>query len=187
MRDIDEAERYLAEQGFDYVRFEQPDLHGMSRGKTVPARHFRHYAEQGLNFLGGLLGLDLQGRVASGTGYLEERNFADSLVFPDLSTLAPVPWAERTARVLADPPPTTRVAYLDEAATMLPRTLDEALAAFEADQALRDHLGEEFVHLFLAVKHHEIARARAGIPDYDRPEWPDVVTPWERQNLFEYL
>src|SRR5262249_50067428 len=52
---------------------------------------------------GGLLGLDAQGGVAPGSGYLEERNFADSLIFPDLATLAPVPWAERTARVLADP------------------------------------------------------------------------------------
>jgi glutamine synthetase len=452
MRDIDEAEGYLAEQGFDYVRFEQPDLHGLSRSKTVPARHFRHYAGNGLNFVGAVLGFDAQGGVAAGTGYLEERKFADSLLFPDLSTFAPVPWAERTARVLADPqwydgsplraaprhlakrmlgqvgdmgytvrsgieyelylvdatsgrpvfeginmfwtvrnnfdhgfvnglldalhatgvdvitsnaeygpgqmeinyapatgiraaddafvfknavkelaqqhglmasfmtkpyadqsasgshyhhslldrdgrnafadpgtpdglsalarhwiggqmahapalaaiaapsvnctkryklfsfapmnvtwgyedrtaalrvkgargaethlenrmpcagsnpylvmaavlaagidgaergleppPPTAQVAYVDETATRLPRTLDDAVAAFEADGALRDRLGEEFVHLFLAVKRHEIAKARAAIPDYDQPEWPDVVTPWERENLFEYL
>lgn len=453
MRDIDEAEGFLAEHGFDYVRFDQPDLHGMSRSKTVPMRHFRHYAEHGLNFLGGLLGLDLQGGVASGTGYLEERNFADSLIYPDVATLAPVPWAERTARVLADPrwydgtaleaaprhiarrmlgelgdlgyvlrsgfeyelylidassgrpsfegiqifwtvrnnfdqefvtwmldslhatgvdiitsnveygpgqmeinfapstgiaaaddafvfknavkelaqqrgrmasfmtkpyvdqsasgshyhhcllhrdgggnafvdpdtvdglselarhwiggqmthapalaalaaptincakryklysfapmnvtwgyedrtaalrvkgargaethlenrmpcagsnpylvmaamlaagldgveraleppPPTTQIAYADDAAAKLPRTLDEALAAFEADQPLRDRLGQEFFHLFTAVKRHEIAKARAAIPEYETPEWPDVVTPWERQHLFEYL
>ncbi len=453
MRDIDEAEGFLAEHGFDYVRFEQPDLHGMSRSKTVPVRHFRRFAEDGLNFLGGLLGLDLQGGVASGTGYLEERNFADSLIFADASTLIPVPWAERTARVIADPrwydgtplaaaprhlarrqleqllhlgyvlrsgfeyelylidgatgrpsfegiqifwtvrnnfdqefvtrlhdclhatgvdiitsnaeygpgqmeinfapsmgmgaaddafvfknavkelaqqrglvagfmtkpygdqsasgshyhhsllereglgnafvdpdaadglsklaghwiagqlahapalaaiaaptincakryklfsfapmnvtwgyedrtaalrvkgvrgaethlenrmpcagsnpnlvmaaviaagldgveraleppPPTTQVAYLDATATKLPRTLDEALAAFEADGTLCERLGEEFCHLFLAVKRHEIAKARAAIPEYDTPEWPDVVTPWERQHLFEYL
>src|SRR2546421_5581741 len=103
MQTIQEVEAHLASEGFEYVRFEQPDLHGMSRGKTVPAAHFRHYAEQGLNFLGGLLGLDAQGGVAAGTGYLEERRFADSLLFPDLDTLTRVPWAERTARVLADP------------------------------------------------------------------------------------
>jgi glutamine synthetase len=103
METIQEAEQHLAREGFEYVRFEQPDLHGLSRGKTVPTRHFRHFAENGLNFLGGLLGLDAQGGVASGTGYLEERNFADSLIFPDLTTLTSVPWAERTARILADP------------------------------------------------------------------------------------
>jgi glutamine synthetase len=453
METIQEAEAYLARTGAEYVRFEQPDLHGMSRGKTVPARHFRHYAEHGLNFLGGLLGLDLQGGVASGTGYLEERNFADSLIFPDLSTLAPVPWADRTARVLADPlwydgrpleaaprhlarrlldrlermgyllrggfeyelylvkadtrepafdgiqifwtvrnnfdqgfvtwmldslavtgvdiitsnveygpgqmeinfapsmglaaadrafvfknavkelaqqrgylasfmtkpypdqsasgchfhhsllhrdgganaffdlrqqdgltdlarrwiagqmtharaiaalaaptvncakrfklfsfapmnvtwgyedrtaalrvkgargpethlenrmpcagsnpylvmaaviaagldgmerqleppDPTTQVAYADEAAAKLPRTLDESLAAFEEDRALCACLGEEFVKLFLAVKRHETHKARSAVPEYGRDEWPDVVTDWEREHLFEYL
>ena len=453
METIQEAEEHLAEEGFEYVRFEQPDLHGMSRGKTVPARHFRHYAENGLNFLGGLLGLDAQGGVASGTGYLEERNFADSLIFPDLATMAPVPWAERTARVLADPrwydgqplragprhlarlqlkrlallgyelrsgfeyecylvhagtrapafegiqifwtvrnnfdpffmtwlldslqqtgvdiitsnveygpgqmeinfaprlgldaadqafvfknalkelcqqrgylasfmtkpyadqsasgghfhhsllrrdcgenafadpaaadglsqlarhwiagqmaharalsaiaaptvncakryklfsfapmnvtwghedrtvalrvkgargaethledrmpcagsnpylvlaavvaagldgverkleppPPTTAIAYADKVSPKLPATLDAALAAFEQDQVLGASLGEEFVKLFLAVKRHEIQKGRSAVPEYGRADWSDVVTDWERDNLFEYL
>jgi glutamine synthetase len=453
METIQEVEEHLASEGFAYVRFEQPDLHGMSRGKTVPARHFRHYAENGLNFLGGLLGLDAQGGVAPGTGYLEERSFADSLIFPDLPTLAPVPWAERTARVLADPrwydgeplqaaprhlarlqldrlaslgyelrsgfeyecylvhagtrepafegiqifwtvrnnfdqgfvtwlldslqqtgvdlitanveygpgqmeinfaprlgldapdqafvfknavkelaqqrgylasfmtrpyadqsasgchyhhsllrreggenafadpgaadglsklarhwiggqmaharalaaiaaptvncakryklysfapmnvtwghedrtaalrvkgargpethlenrmpgagsnpylvlaavvaagldgvereleppAPAAGLAYGDEAAPKLPTTLDEALTAFERDEALGASLGEEFVKLFLAVKRHEIQKGRAAIPEYGRADWPDVVTDWERENLFEYL
>jgi len=453
MATIQEAEAHLSAEGFDYVRFEQPDLHGMSRGKTVPAAHFRHYAEHGLNFLGGLLGLDAQGGVASGTGYLEERNFADSLIFPDLETMAVVPWAERTARVLADPrwydgqplqaaprhlarrqlerlhelgyelrsgfeyelyladaetrepafegiqifwtvrnnfdqpfvtglldslratgvdiitsnveygpgqmeinfaprmgvaaadqafvfknavkevaqqhgylasfmtkpyadqsasgchyhhsllhrdgganafldadaadglselarhwiggqmahasalaaivaptincakryklfsfapmnatwghedrtaalrvkgtrgrdtrlenrmpcagsnpylvmaavvaagldgiqrrleppPPTTQVAYADERSPKLPATLDDALSAFEEDDALGACLGEEFVKLYLAVKRHEIKKARTAIPEYSRADWPDVVTDWERENLFEYL
>ncbi len=75
----------------------------MSRSKTVPIRHFRHFAETGLNFLGGLLGLDLQGGVALGTGYLEDRQFADSLIFPDFSTVTSVPWAPETAKVICDP------------------------------------------------------------------------------------
>jgi len=453
MPTIQEAETHFSAEGFDYVRFEQPDLHGMSRGKTVPVAHFRHYAEHGLNFLGGLLGLDAQGGVAGGTGYLEERNFADSLIFPDLDTIAVVPWAERTARVLADPrwydgqplqaaprhlarrqldrltelgyelrsgfeyelylvdaetrepafdgiqifwtvrnnfdqpfvnklldslratgvdiitsnveygpgqmeinfaprmgvaaadqafvfknavkevaqqhgylasfmtkpyadqsasgchyhhslvrregganaffdedaadglselarhwiggqmaharaltalvaptincakryklfsfapmnvtwghedrtaalrvkgargretrlenrmpcagsnpylvmaavvaagldgvqrrleppPPTTAVAYADERSPKLPTTLDEAVAAFEEDETLSACLGEEFVKLFLAVKRHEIQKARSAIPEYGRADWPEVVTDWERENLFEYL
>jgi glutamine synthetase len=453
MQTIEEVEAHLASERLDYVRFEQPDLHGLSRGKTVPAGHFRHYAEHGLNFLGGLLGLDAQGGVAPGTGYLEERNFADSLIFPDLATLAVVPWAERTARVLADPrwydgqplqaaprhlarrqlerldgmgyalrsgfeyelyladaatrepafegiqifwtvrnnfdqrfvtalldalratgvdiitsnveygpgqmeinfapamglaaadtafvfknavkevaqlngylasfmtkpyadqsasgchyhhsllhrdggenafadagapdglselarhwiggqmaharalaaiaapsincakryklfsfapmnvtwghedrtaalrvkgargretrlenrmpcagsnpylvmaavvaagldgvqrrleppPPTTTVAYADEESPKLPATLDQAVAAFEQDEALAACLGEEFVKLFLAVKRHEIQKARTQVPEYGRADWPDLVTDWERTHLFEYL
>lgn len=101
--DLREAEAFLADGEYLFVRFEQTDLHGLSRSKTVPASHFRRYAEDGLNFFGGLLGLDLQGGVAPGTGYMEERNFADMLIRPDFATLGPVPWALGTARVICRP------------------------------------------------------------------------------------
>jgi|SRR5947209_14079281 len=100
---LDDAQVFLHHGGFDYVRFEQTDLHGLTRAKTVPAGHFRHFAETGLNFFGGLLGLDAQSGVAPDTGYMAERHFQDHLIRPDLSTLAPIPWLPRTARVLAEP------------------------------------------------------------------------------------
>jgi glutamine synthetase len=100
---VDDASRFLEDGDYDYVRFEQTDLHGMSRSKTVPSRHFSHFAEQGLNFFGGLLGLDIQAGVAPGTGYMDERNFQDHLVWPSPDTLAPVPWMPGTARVLTEP------------------------------------------------------------------------------------
>ncbi|MBV9280929.1 MAG: glutamine synthetase [Chloroflexi bacterium] len=450
---LEAAERFFEDGGFDFVRFEQTDLHGMSRSKTVPVRHFWHFAEHGLNFFGGLLGLDLQAGVAPGTGYMDERNFQDQLVWPQLETLAPVPWMERTARVIVEPSwydgspaaagpryllrqmldrldgmgyavrsgfeyevylvdaetrepifpgieifwtlrnnfdplfmtellegmdvagvdiitanaeygpgqmeinyapalgvaaadlaftfrnglkelaqnhgymasfmtkpfadqsasgchyhqsllhkesgenalydesapdglsdlarhwiggqmaharalttlvaptvncakryklfsfapmnvtwgyedrttairikgarraethvenrtpcagsnpylvaagmlaagidgitrrieppaPTTQIAYLDEAAPRLPQTLDESLQAFEEDEDLQTYFGKEFVQLFLAVKRHEIGKARTALPEYDSADWPAMVTEWERQNLFEYL
>jgi glutamine synthetase len=101
--DLDEAVSFLEDGGYEYIRFAQTDLHGMSRSKTVPVRHFRHFAEDGLNFFGGLLGLDLQAGVAPGTGYMDERRFADQLIYPDLNTLAPVPWLPAMARVLCEP------------------------------------------------------------------------------------
>jgi glutamine synthetase len=101
--ELAEAEAFLENGHYEFVRFEQPDLHGLSRSKIIPVRHFRRFAEHGLNFFGGLLGLDLQSGVASGTGYMDERNFADHLIWPDPHTMAPVPWAENTARVIADP------------------------------------------------------------------------------------
>lgn len=96
------AER-LAADGVEFVRFEQSDTHGISRSKTVPTRHFRHFAEGGLNFLLGQLGFDVQGFVAPNTGYLEELGFPDSRLFPDASTYSVLPWADRTARVLCEP------------------------------------------------------------------------------------
>src|SRR5438309_1609223 len=97
------AEGFFEDGGFEYVRFEQTDLHGLSRSKIVPARHFRRFAENGLNFFGGLLGLDLQGGISSGTGYMEERRYQDQVIWPDPRTLAPVPWIAKTARVLSEP------------------------------------------------------------------------------------
>jgi glutamine synthetase len=100
---INDAQSFLHDGGFEYVRFEQTDLHGLTRAKTVPEPHFRRFTENGLNFFGGLLGLDAQSGVAPDTGYMAERHFQDHLVRPDLDTLAPIPWLSRTARVLTEP------------------------------------------------------------------------------------
>jgi len=112
---LDELKAKLDAEKVDYVRFEQTDTHGISRSKTVPTRHLKHFALNGLNFLLGQLGFDVQGFVAPGTGYLEERGFPDSRIFPDLDTLTILPWAEvawyegdqnfveRSARLICEP------------------------------------------------------------------------------------
>jgi glutamine synthetase len=91
------------------------------------------------------------------------------------------------ARELEPQEPTSGIAYADEGAEALPNTLDESLQALEEDRALHEYLGDEFIHLFLAVKRHEIEKARSALPEYGSAEWPNVVTDWERDNLFEYL
>ncbi len=96
-------EQRIQADGVDFIRFEQTDTHGISRSKTVPVRHFRYFATHGLNFLLGQLGFDVQSGVAPNTGYLEERGFPDSRIFPDYSTYAVLPWADRTARILCEP------------------------------------------------------------------------------------
>ncbi len=93
----------LAQQGVEFVRFEQSDTHGIARSKTVPTRHFVRFATTGLNFLLGHLGFDVQSGVAMGSGYLEDLGFPDSHIFPDLDTLVTVPWADRSAAVLCEP------------------------------------------------------------------------------------
>ena len=69
----------------------------------------------------------------------------------------------------------------------LPATLGAALDALEADSTLREALGEEFVKLFVAVKRHEIGKARAAIAEFDSPGFRDTVEQWERDELFEFL
>jgi glutamine synthetase len=90
-------------------------------------------------------------------------------------------------REIEPPPPTAQVAYLDEEAPKLPATLHEALDALEQDTILCGYLGEEFIKLFLAVKRFEIEKARRDLSEYDTTQWPNIVTDWERETLFEYL
>lgn len=94
----------LIEQGnVDFIRCEQSDTHGISRSKTVPARHFLAVVQTGLNFPLPPLAQDIQGFLAPNTGYAEALGFPDIQLRPDLSTFRVVPWAAKTARVLCDP------------------------------------------------------------------------------------
>jgi len=92
----------LENGGYEYVRFELPDLHGTARAKTVPVAKAEAFARKGLNFYGGILALDTASMVVPGSGLHEERNYADSKLFPDPASLTPVPWRARTARVVCD-------------------------------------------------------------------------------------
>ena len=53
----------------------------------------------------------------------------------------------------------------------LPTDIDDALEALEADAALREILGEEFVKVFLAMKRQEAARLRDEIPAAETNEY----------------
>lgn len=92
----------VKEAGFDFVRFEVPDMAGLSRGKTIPISHVASYMENGLNLYGGTVALDTASVPVRNSGYNEERNFADCVMVVDTQTLSPVPWLDRTARVICD-------------------------------------------------------------------------------------
>ena len=89
-------------QGFDYIRFETPDMAGLSRGKTIPLAHVASYMTGGLNLYGGTVALDSYSIPVRGSGYNEETNFTDCVMVVDPDTLTPVPWLERTGRVVCD-------------------------------------------------------------------------------------
>ncbi len=92
----------LRENSVEYVRFELPDLAGLSRGKTVPIGHVEDYTLNGLNLYGGAVTLDTNSLPIAGTGYNEDINFADCLMVPDPATVSNVPWLANTARVICD-------------------------------------------------------------------------------------
>ncbi|WP_420347866.1 glutamine synthetase family protein [Pelagibius sp.] len=85
-----------------YVRFELPDLHGVSRTKVIPVSKVEGYARKGLNFYGGTIGLDSASAVIGGCGVHEEVSYRDQQLIPDPATLRPVPWLEGTAKVICD-------------------------------------------------------------------------------------
>jgi len=90
----------LDEKAIEYLRFELPDLHGISRSKTVPVDKVEAFARRGLNFYGGVLGLDTASNVVPASGLHGEHNYADQALFPDPASLRVIPWLERTASVV---------------------------------------------------------------------------------------
>lgn len=93
----------IKERSIEFIRFESPDINGISRGKLVALDNFERAVEKGLAMVSDLLAWDPQANVAwTGTGYAEDLNFSDLLFRPDLSTFRVVPWSDNTARVLGD-------------------------------------------------------------------------------------
>lgn len=100
---LESIKKRIRDHAIHFIRFEQADLYGVSRSKTVPVGCFMDYIENGLNFYGGLLGLDIQSMVPTGTGYAEEVAYADHCTIPDLSTFTVLPWVPNTANITIDP------------------------------------------------------------------------------------
>jgi len=134
----------LKEQGYEYLRFELPDLHGVSRLKVVPIDKVEAYTRKGLNFYGGTLALDTASMVVPGSGLHEERKYRDQTLIPDLDTLTPVPWLDRTAKVICDPQWSP-----EEPLTVAPRYVLKSLLKKAADMGFDVMMGHEFEFYFL--------------------------------------
>src|SRR3954453_4027701 len=104
-----------------------------------------------------------------------------------------------------DPGPSADTPY-ETAAPLLPKSLDESLAALRDDACLADGFGKGFIDYFLRIKQAEIARYQAEVPGWtNRAEgtpyspaisavvrhlWqrlvrPDSVSEWEHREYFE--
>jgi glutamine synthetase len=98
-----EVREVIDQNQIEFIRFESPDVNGISRGKLVALANFERAVEKGLAMVSDLLTWDPQADVAwLGTGYAEDLTFSDLVFRPDLSTFKVVPWADHTARVLGD-------------------------------------------------------------------------------------
>jgi glutamine synthetase len=88
----------LSELGIDVVRLQYADLHGICRGKDIPASAFEHAVREGIGFVEAIMTVDLRHNVVSGF----ERGFPDIVARPDLSTLARLPWQPEVAVCIVD-------------------------------------------------------------------------------------
>ncbi len=119
------------------VKVEFPDLFGMARAKAVPARHFPHAVEHGVQFAFPTFALDLAGNPASGTGTAEEIGYADMTAIPDLSTFTILPWEPHTAAVISD------LYYKGEPIALAPRNILKRIVAEYEKRNLLPIVGSE--------------------------------------------
>jgi len=71
--------------------------------------------------------------------------------------------------------------------TKLPQTLEESLEALKQDTVIQEFFGPDFMKVWIAVKSHEIAQAKANITDYGTPQFFNRIDPWEWIHYFEFL
>ncbi|HTX84248.1 MAG TPA: glutamine synthetase family protein [Streptosporangiaceae bacterium] len=94
------AER-LREQGVDVVRVSYPDLIGVDRGRDVLIGELGAAVEHGLAFCRAIYHTSPRGDVVPVQGGLEA-GLPDITVYPDLSTITPLPWEPNAAWCLGE-------------------------------------------------------------------------------------
>jgi glutamine synthetase len=156
--------------GIGWVRFELPDMHGISRSKTVPLRHARAYAENGLNMYGGTSVLDSRSDVVGGTLYHEERGYGDQLLFPDPQSAALVPWADRTGRFICD-----AQWYDGSPLEATPRHVFRRVLKKASGMGYDVVMGSEFEFYLLNVTTHEPLFSGYHIFNTVRNEWVPTI------------
>jgi glutamine synthetase len=88
----------LSELGVRVVRVQYADLHGICRGKDIPAGAFADAADEGISFVEAIMTVDLRHNVVAGF----EKGFPDLHGRPDLATLVRLPWQPDIATCIVD-------------------------------------------------------------------------------------
>ncbi len=71
-------------------------------------------------------------------------------------------------------PPARPPAEEDESKPQLPRTPEESLALFEADDRITSLLGDEFVRAYSVMRRHELSRFADHVTDWERDEYLEL-------------
>jgi len=86
----------------DTLRIDFSDMHGIRRGKIVPARRLEEVLEEGINCAKPTFSLDLAYNIPPGTGTADEVNYEDMTIIPDSDTFTIIPYQKNTARFIGD-------------------------------------------------------------------------------------
>ena len=100
--DKKEIEAIIKEHGIDTLRIDFPDMHGVNRGKIVPASRLDEVLEEGINCAKPTFSLDLAYNIPPGTGTADAVDYEDMTIIPDPETFTIVPYQEATARFIGD-------------------------------------------------------------------------------------
>ena len=73
----------LKKNEIEYLRFEMADMPASRAPRPCRSTRSSRYARRGLNFYGGVLGLDTSSNVVPASGLHGDRNYADQALFPD--------------------------------------------------------------------------------------------------------
>jgi glutamine synthetase len=100
--DLKEIQEIIKTENITSLRFEFPDLFGIGRGKTMPAKKLASVAEEGLGFAQAIYAIHLGNDAAVGSGCCDEIEWKDMTIIPDLDTFAVLPHLEGTARLIGN-------------------------------------------------------------------------------------
>jgi glutamine synthetase len=98
-----EIKQFIKENNIDSIRVDFSDLHGVNRGKIVPAHRFEEIIEEGITCAQAVSAILLNNDIAEGSGVADEVSYGDMKIVPDLSTFSTVPYLDGTIRLIGDP------------------------------------------------------------------------------------
>ena len=93
----------LHAQGYDTVILAAPDMTGQLFGKRLTPAKLEQFRERGIGVSACVVGWDIAQDIGLEVPYAGwHTGWRDFLLVPDLKTLRPAAWLERTAIVMAD-------------------------------------------------------------------------------------
>jgi glutamine synthetase len=114
------------------------------------------------------------GEAGEPATHLENR-VGDPAANPHLYVAAQLVCGVDGLRRRLEPPPATLSPYEEAAGPLLPRSLGEAIAAFEASSLYRSVWGAEVVDYLLTVKRSEWNRFQSAVTDWELREYDRLL------------